>query len=1196
MIVEAIKLIRVTTNYLKKVGPKLNSEETHNSYIYAAQELFNRGFQLMEHFKRTGNLPDISEAISIQQWAIQLTSDGHPEMPGRLNNLGISLQSRFKHTGDISDLSEAISNQQQAVQLAPDSHPDMPMWLSDLGISFQNRFKRTGDISDLSEAILIQQRAVQLTPNGHPDMRMWLNNLGISFRSRFERTGDVSDLTEAISNQQWAVQLTPAGHPHMPILLNNLGNSFQSRFERTDDVSDLSEAISIRQQAIQLTPDGHPHMLMRLNNLGILFQSRFERTGDFSDVTAAIFNKQRVVQLTPDGHLDMPMWLNNLGISFRSRFERTGNVSDLMEAISIQQRAVQLTPDGHPDMPMWLNNLGNSFQNRFERTGDISDLSEAISIRQQAVQLTPDGHPHMSMRLNNLGISFQSRFERTGDVSDLSEAISNKQQAVQLTPDGHPYMPMWFDNLGISLQSRFERTGDVSDLSEAISNKQRAVHLTPNGHPDMLMRLNNLGISFRSRFERTGDISDLTEAISNQQRAVQLTSDGHPDMPMWLNNLGISFESRFERTGDISDLSEAISNKQRAVQLVPDGHPGMPMWLYNLGHSFQSRFECTGDVSDIHTAILTFRKCATTYGHSFARLRAAQRWAQLSMALGLPYPLTAYGVAINLVSKVAGMDRTIEQRLKYLVDVSSLISSAASAAFTLADIEKALEWLEQGRCLVWSQLKQLRTPLDHLRTYDDQLAQRFLDISSALEVSGSRRRSEGLDTNTTLSEKISLQEEAHLHIKLSREWRELLDKIRHIPHFHDFLQPPQTSDLLKHLPREGIVILVNVHKDRCDALALISSVSAPKHIPLDLTYDEASELTKRLSLFLSSHGVRMREADRGGRPARRPDAEKRSDIHFILEALWLRVVRPILDGLAFPVSVAQFMRCHFIDIFSKSAPLSDPTRIWWCPTGSLAFLPLHAMGMYSQNGGTPPGSCISDFAISSYAPTVSSLVQKLEEYTHVQEAASSKLLIISQPNTPDCSLIPQTTKEVNCILKAIGTSNEESLCLEGASALVNRVKLEMESHGLIHLACHASQSLEDPLKSSFYLPDGRLELSEIMKQKFAIRELAFLSACQTSTGDEKLSDEVVHLAAGMLAAGYQSVVATMWSIMDQYGPVVAESFYKDLMERGQTSGQSRLVSSHAAHALHHAIQGIRETVGDTEQGLLTWVPYVHFGH
>jgi CHAT domain-containing protein len=40
--------------------------------------------------------------------------------------------------------------------------------------------------------------------------------------------------------------------------------------------------------------------------------------------------------------------------------------------------------------------------------------------------------------------------------------------------------------------------------------------------------------------------------------------------------------------------------------------------------------------------------------------------------------------------------------------------------------------------------------------------------------------------------------------------------------------------------------------------------------------------------------------------------------------------------------------------------------------------------------------------------------------------------------------------------------------------------------------------------------------------------LAFLSACQTAMGDETTPDEMMHLAAALLFAGFRSVVATMW--------------------------------------------------------------------
>jgi len=252
------------------------------------------------------------------------------------------------------------------------------------------------------------------------------------------------------------------------------------------------------------------------------------------------------------------------------------------------------------------------------------------------------------------------------------------------------------------------------------------------------------------------------------------------------------------------------------------------------------------------------------------------------------------------------LDRTIQQRHTDLIELSSLTTSAASAAFSLGDVDKALEWLEQGRCLVWSQLNQLRTPLHHLRAYDEALAKRFSALSCALETSGSRCGLEGLSTDASMSQKMSLQDEAHLHVKLSHEWSELLGEICRIPQFHDFLRPPCMSNLLKHLPRDGVVILVNVHEDRCDALALISGVGDPMHIALDFTYDMASKLRERLGLFLSCNGVRMREENRGPRPVLEEDADTRTEIHLVLEALWLRVVRPIFDALAYCVSVLNF--------------------------------------------------------------------------------------------------------------------------------------------------------------------------------------------------------------------------------------------------------------------------------------------------
>jgi len=99
--------------------------------------------------------------------------------------------------------------------------------------------------------------------------------------------------------------------------------------------------------------------------------------------------------------------------------------------------------------------------------------------------------------------------------------------------------------------------------------------------------------------------------------------------------------------------------------------------------------------------------------------------------------------------------------------------------------------------------------------------ERFLDVSRALELSGSRREATAFSLDATMPEQIALESEARIHVKRAGEWNNLLQEIQRIPGFHDFLRPRQASNILKDLPQNGPVILINVDKGRCDALALV---------------------------------------------------------------------------------------------------------------------------------------------------------------------------------------------------------------------------------------------------------------------------------------------------------------------------------------------------------------------------------------
>jgi CHAT domain-containing protein len=198
------------------------------------------------------------------------------------------------------------------------------------------------------------------------------------------------------------------------------------------------------------------------------------------------------------------------------------------------------------------------------------------------------------------------------------------------------------------------------------------------------------------------------------------------------------------------------------------------------------------------------------------------------------------------------------------------------------------------------------------------------------------------------------------------------------------------------------------------------------------------------------------------------------------------------------------------------------------------------------------------------------------------------LLGVSQSCTPGQTRLPNTDKELDLIKQFDSSLKIHSL--PGKLATVDCVLEGMEQGSWVHLACHAVQHPSSPTESAFYLHDGELTLSKLITKSFHNADFAFLSACQTATGDENLPDEAVHLAAGMLAAGYRSVIATMWSIRDNDAPLIAGEVYPRLVSGPAPD------STMAAHALHHAVKRLRGELQKTgSPGFLSWVPFIHVG-
>lgn len=217
--------------------------------------------------------------------------------------------------------------------------------------------------------------------------------------------------------------------------------------------------------------------------------------------------------------------------------------------------------------------------------------------------------------------------------------------------------------------------------------------------------------------------------------------------------------------------------------------------------------------------------------------------------------------------------------------------------------------------------------------------------------------------------------------------------------------------------------------------------------------------------------------------------------------------------------------------------------------------------------------------VSSYIPTLTAILNNLDPVISLD----LKIMVVAQPSAPGAPPIPNTVHEVERITKI--APNLPILTIIKEQATLKRVLEGLKESDWVHLACHGQQHASEPLKSGLLLHDGILELSTIIKERLPKADFAFLSACQTATGDEKLAEESIHLAAGMLLAGFKGVIATTWSISDEDAPQVAEDIYHRILKDGRPN------RIEAAYALHEAVKNLRESGAS----FTAWIPFIHIG-
>lgn len=789
---------------------------------------------------------------------------------------------RFDELVDYKYLRAAVACYEAFITHIPDDDPKKPFHLFSFGAALTHRFTRFSDSADIDRSVVLCENAAGLISDAAPHKPQSLLHLSHSLTQRFKHLGHLSDIDRAIAVCEFAVQLTADSHPDRPQLLSSLGNALSCRFGHVGDLADIDKGVHACEVALQLTPDGHSRKPQFLSNLGNALTSRLEHFGDQADINRAITVCEAAVQFTSDGHFNKPHLLFHLGRCLFNRFARLGNVMDMKGSITACNDAVRLSPDDHPNKAHFLSTLGNVLTCRFKQFGSIADVDQAVQMCQEAVRLTPDHHPDKPHFLNHVGNALTQRFGRHGYFDDRNRAIIVYGTAVELAADDHPEKPQFLSGLGYALSYYWLRP-EPSQSQPPLADLAWPRDARSQSHPILGRGSVSPGWRTANRSEYVPDLADIDRAIIACEVAIQLTPDEHPRKPQFLSNLGNALTCRFKYSGDLSDSDRAITTYNVALQLTPDDHPKKPHFLFNLANVFIN----LDDHSTLDQPILLLSAAARlSTGPPSARFEACSLWAWCARRLQHSSLLDAYTFAIALLPQLAWLGLSMQDRHRELVRAQNVINDAVATAIEFGEYSIAIEWFEQGRSIVWSQVLQLRGSANALREVVPYLADRLLQVSDELAQEA--------------AEEVDSIDASQRRYGLAFEWEELLLEARKIPGFGDFCLPMKASQLMSSALCRPVIAL-NISSIRCDAIVLGHGQNDILHIPLsEFSFQDAQSWLQYFSHALSSLG----------RGVRRISVFSTNDVEKVLALLWTHVVNPVLDILDFKHTVCLISTYH----------------------------------------------------------------------------------------------------------------------------------------------------------------------------------------------------------------------------------------------------------------------------------------------
>jgi CHAT domain-containing protein len=1018
--------------------------------------------------------------------------------------------------------------------------------------------------------------------------------------ARYKLSQLKEDLDKSILHYTDAIFLPPAAHSlNLVQLIFRLTSALLHRSERFDQLEDVKSSIKYLRylRGLPLDPLDVPSDTVTISLIEALAtQVRLDAGDGTRDIKEMVVLCR--VLLTSNRSADFPVGaFKSLDQAVGVEVTRGRPIPLLDEVIECLRDAVKVCPPGSYDVLLALADL---LLTRFMDTYSIVDYEEATtllegipdpnrpgecpdSIRDQALALStllafvrstifenPEYSEMTTSRLRTLlssssideglrvqmtdilAIQARDRFTQYNLAENLEEATSYTSQVVDLSSS-----ESLKQSGGDFLESDAVReTYSATAIQQKIQHLEELLSITPPGTKHHKICLTELAEWYKTKFHRTDNISDIEESIKYGRQSLDATHSSDIRRTSRLGILRDILDLAFKKTRNISYLDESITLGYDTLELR-SSQPFHFHLVRVLVHSLLTREKSLGRREDRHEAI---RLMSTVINNQYAgepdRFRLACEWAVLARGISHPTTLTAYKSAMSLMQKSFSFAPTVSVQHARLVamgeNCQTMPLDYASYQINLGQFEEAVETLEQGRALLWSEMRGLRTPITQLIEEDSPLAKRFAEINQELEaltisVTPSGRPeledgvAEGRDGTDPFGRLVVKRQ------KLVEQRDALVSQIQGRPGEEGILSTPSFTTLCSAASR-GPVIIINHCFWRSDILIIFHN-SLPCSIPTASDfYARANDLRDELAEG-RKHGL---------------DSIKYQD-----------ALRSVLKGLYDLVGEPVTKRLRVLGVPEQS-------RIWWCPTSVFCSLPLHAMGPIPSSNTSE--RYFSDLYIPSYTPSLSALIESRKASPRMPERPS--LLLVAQPDDS----LPGVKGEMN-VIRAL-KAQVAVVDLVSSKATPSSVVDGLRGSQLAHFACHGELATGKPFDASFKLHGGsRLTLLDIVRSQLPHAEFAFLSCCHAAEiTEESVADEALHLTAAMQYCGFRSVVGTMWEMADTDGRDLAKSFYRSLFSSRQETSVPYYERS--AGALRDATQKLRGKRGIT---LERWVNFVHYG-